>query len=119
MLNQEPVADQALPNLSLIKLYQFDGSGIITSVGPGVDKERVADESDLERSWQRPNGTFAEYISLPSEQAVLMPDNMSFETGAYLSSGLTSAYCTLGDGTLKDKTVFISGGAGAVGHNCI
>ena len=49
-----------------------------------------------------------------------MPDNMSFETGACLGiPGLTAAYCTLGDGKLKGKTVFISGGAGAVGHNCI
>ena len=109
----KPQFDQIIPN--------SDGSGIITSVGPGVDKERVGQRVWVwNGQWQRPNGTAAEYISLPSEQAVLMPDNMSFETGACLGiPGLTAAYCTLGDGTLKGKTVFISGGAGAVGHNCI
>ena len=109
----KPQFDQIIPN--------SDGSGIITSVGPGVDKERVGQRVWIwNGQWQRPNGTAAEYISLPSEQAVLMPDNMSFETGACLGiPGLTAAYCTLGDGTLKGKTVFISGGAGAVGHNCI
>ena len=109
----KPQFDQIIPN--------SDGSGIITSVGPGVDKERVGQRVWIwNGQWQRPNGTAAAYISLPSEQAVLMPDTMSFETGACLGiPGLTAAYCTLGEGPLKDKTVFISGGAGAVGHNCI
>ena len=49
-----------------------------------------------------------------------MPDDMSFETGACLGiPGLTASYCTLGDGSVKGKTVFVSGGAGAVGHTCI
>jgi len=109
----KPQFDQITPN--------SDGSGIIASVGPGVDQERVGQRVWIwNGQWQRPNGTATEYISLPSEQAVLMPENMSFETGACLGiPGLTAAYCTLGDGLLKDKTVFISGGAGAVGHNCI
>ena len=109
----KPQFDQIIPN--------SDGSGVITSVGQGVERERVGQRVWIwNGQWQRPNGTAAEYISLPSEQAVSMPDNMSFETGAYLGiPGLTAAYCTLGDGLLKGKTVFISGGAGAVGHNCI
>ena len=70
--------------------------------------------------WQRPNGTAAEYITVPSAQAVEMPESMSFETGACLGiPGLTASYCTLGDGELGGKTVFVSGGAGAVGHTCI
>jgi NADPH2:quinone reductase len=109
----KPQFDQIVPN--------SDGSGVITSVGLGVDKERLGQRVWIwNGQWQRPSGTAAEYISLPSEQAVLMPDNMSFETGACLGiPGLTAAYCTLGEGSLKDKTVFVSGGAGAVGHNCI
>ncbi len=109
----KPQFDQIIPN--------SDGSGVITSVGAGVDKGRVGQRVWIwNGQWQRPNGTAAEYISLPSAQAVLMPENMSFETGACLGiPGLTAAYCTLGEGTLKDKTVFISGGAGAVGHNCV
>ena len=109
----KPQFDQIIPN--------SDGSGVITSVGSGVDPARVGERVWIwNGQWQRPNGTAAEYISLPSEQAVLMPDKMSFETGACLGiPGLTAAYCTLGDGRLKDKMVFISGGAGAVGHNCV
>ena len=98
-----------------------DGSGIITAVGEGVDKTRIGERVWIwNGQWQRPNGTAAEYITVPSDQAVEMPDDMSFETGACLGiPGLTASYCTLGDGPVKGKTVFVSGGAGAVGHTCI
>ena len=98
-----------------------DGSGIITAVGEDVDKIRIGQRVWIwNGQWQRPNGTAAEYISVPSAQAVEMPDDMSFETGACLGiPGLTASYCTLGDGALGRKTVFVSGGAGAVGHTCI
>jgi NADPH2:quinone reductase len=98
-----------------------DGSGIITVVGEAVDKSRIGQRVWIwNGQWQRPNGTAAEYISVPSTQAVEMPEDMSFETGACLGiPGLTASYCTLGDGALSGKTVFVSGGAGAVGHTCI
>ena len=98
-----------------------DGSGIITVVGEDVDKSRIGQRVWIwNGQWQRPNGTAAEYISVPSTQAVEMPEDMSFETGACLGiPGLTASYCTLGDGALSGKTVFVSGGAGAVGHTCI
>ena len=98
-----------------------DGSGVITAVGEGVEESRVGQRVWIwNGQWQRPNGTAAEYIAVPSVQAVEMPEDMSFETGACLGiPGLTASYCTLGDGALNGKTVFVSGGAGAVGHTCI
>ena len=109
----KPQFEQIVPN--------SDGSGIITAVGESVDKSRIGQRVWIwNGQWQRPNGTAAEYISVPSAQAVEMPKDMSFETGACLGiPGLTASYCTLGDGALGEKTVFISGGAGAVGHTCI
>ena len=109
----KPQFEQIVPN--------SDGSGIITAVGEGVDKTRIGERVWIwNGQWQRPNGTAAEYITVPSDQAVEMPDDMSFETGACLGiPGLTASYCTLGDGPVKGKTVFVSGGAGAVGHTCI
>ena len=109
----KPQFEQIVPN--------SDGSGIITAVGEAVDKSRIGQRVWIwNGQWQRPNGTAAEYISVPSAQAVEMPENMSFETGACLGiPGLTASYCTLGDGALSGKTVFVSGGAGAVGHTCI
>ena len=109
----KPQFEQIVPN--------SDGSGIITAVGEYVDKIRIGQRVWIwNGQWQRPNGTAAEYISVPSAQAVEMPEDMSFETGACLGiPGLTASYCTLGDGALSGKTVFVSGGAGAVGHTCI
>ena len=109
----KPQFEQIVPN--------SDGSGIITAVGEAVDKSRIGQRVWIwNGQWQRPNGTAAEYISVPSAQAVEMPEDMSFETGACLGiPGLTASYCTLGDGALSGKTVFVSGGAGAVGHTCI
>ena len=109
----KPQFEQIVPN--------SDGSGIITAVGKAVDKGRIGQRVWIwNGQWQRPNGTAAEYISVPSAQAVEMPADMSFETGACLGiPGLTASYCTLGDGALSGKTVFVSGGAGAVGHTCI
>ena len=109
----KPQFEQIVPN--------SDGSGIITAVGEGVDEIRIGQRVWIwNGQWQRANGTAAEYISIPSAQAVEMPDDMSFETGACLGiPGLTASYCTLGDGPVKGKTVFVSGGAGAVGHTCI
>ena len=109
----KPQFEQIVPN--------SDGSGIITAVGEGVEKTRIGQRVWIwNGQWQRPNGTAAEYITVPSNQAVEMPDDMSFETGACLGiPGLTASYCTLGDGPVKGKTVFVSGGAGAVGHTCI
>ena len=98
-----------------------DGSGVVTAVGQGVSKERVGKRVWVwNGQWKRDSGTAAEFIALPSEQAVDMPDNMSFQTGACLGiPGLTASYCTLGKGPLSGKTVLISGGAGAVGHNAV
>ena len=109
----KPQFEQIVPN--------SDGSGTITAVGEGVNENRIGQRVWIwNGQWQRPNGTAAEYIALPSAQAVEMPESMSFETGACLGiPGLTASYCTLGDGELCGKTVFVSGGAGAVGHTCI
>ena len=95
-----------------------DGSGEIIKIGKGVDKKRLAQRVWIwNGQWQRPHGTASEFIALPSEQAILIPEKMSFETGSCLGiPGLTAAQCTLGDGSLKGKTIFISGGAGSVGN---
>jgi NADPH2:quinone reductase len=51
-----------------------DGAGEIDRVGPGVP-DRVGERVWLwNGEWKRPFGTAAEYIVLPSEQAVPLPD---------------------------------------------
>ena len=95
-----------------------DGAGTIEAVGPGVDPARVGEKVWIwNGQWQRPWGTAAETITLPSDQAVPLPDNVSMETGASLGiPGLTAAHTVFGGGDIAGKTLLIHGGNGSVGH---
>jgi len=94
-----------------------DGSGVICAVGEGVSSSRIG-----ERVWiwngqfRRACGTAAQQITLPSEQAVALPDGVSLEVGAILGiPGLTACYAVFGQGDVAGKTVLVQGGAGTVG----
>ncbi|HJM71576.1 MAG TPA: NADPH:quinone reductase [Gammaproteobacteria bacterium] len=95
-----------------------DGSGVITAVGEGIDESRIG-----ERVWiwngafGRAHGTCAEMIALPSEQAVSLPDETSYEAAACLGIPASTAYYgMLCDGSVENQTVLVTGGAGAVGY---
>ena len=95
-----------------------DGSGVITAVGEGIDESRIG-----ERVWiwngafGRACGTCAEMIALPSEQAVSLPDETSYEAAACLGIPASTAYYgMLCDGSVENQTVLVTGGAGAVGY---
>ena len=109
----KPAFDQIIPH--------SDGSGVIEAVGEGVDAARVGQSVWVwNGQWQRALGTAADYIALPAEQAVPRPNTVSAEAGATLGiPGLTAAHCVFGGGAVQGKTVLISGGAGAVGHNAV
>ena len=98
-----------------------DGAGNIEAVGNGVDTNRIG-----ERVWVwngafgRAFGTCAEYISLPANQAVEMPENSTFEAGACMGIPASTAYHgVFSGGSVKNKTLLVTGGAGAVGHYAI
>ena len=66
--------------------------------------------------WQRAFGTAAEYVALPAEQAVRLPDAVSFAEGACFGiPAMTAWYAVMGDGPLAGQTVLVTGGAGTVG----
>lgn len=94
-----------------------DGTGVISDVGADVDPARVGERVWIwNGQWQRPFGTAATHITLPSAQAVLMPESVSFEAGAVLGiPGLTACHCVHGDGDIDGRTVLVHGGAGTVG----
>jgi NADPH:quinone reductase len=107
-----------------------DGSGVIDAVGAGVDQQRIGERVWVwEAAYKRPYGTAAEYAIVPSRQAVPLPADVSFETGACLGLPAVAAHrCLLtgqkapdrlGPGTLSGQTVLVAGGAGAVGHAAI
>lgn len=95
-----------------------DGAGVIEQAGPGVDAARAGQRVWLfEGQWQRPFGTAAEYIALPSGHAVPLADSVSFEEGACIGiPAMTAHRCLFASGPVDGLTVLVTGGAGAVGH---
>jgi NADPH2:quinone reductase len=99
-----------------------DGSGTIDAVGAGVPASRVGQRVfTFNAAWGRPFGTAAEFVTLPSELAVRLPDQVEdLAIGACLGIPAMTAYHALAtDGGVHGKTVLVAGGAGAVGHYAI
>ncbi|WP_428647801.1 NADPH:quinone reductase [Roseibium sp.] len=98
-----------------------DGAGIIEAVGEGVQAQRIGERVWIwNGQWQRAFGTAADYIAVPSDQAVPLAEHVSFEEGAVLGiPGLTACHAVLGGGSVEDKLVLVSGGAGTVGNLAI
>ena len=98
-----------------------DGAGVIEAIGAGVDPARVGERVWLwNGQWQRPFGTAAEYIALPSYQAPHLPDGVPYEAGACLGiPAMTAHRCVFADGPVAGQTILVTGGAGAVGHYAI
>ncbi len=98
-----------------------DGAGVIEAIGAGIDPARVGERVWLwNGQWQRPFGTAAEYIALPSFQAPHLPDGVPYEAGACLGiPAMTAHRCVFADGPVAGQTILVTGGAGAVGHYAI
>ena len=94
-----------------------DGAGIIIDVGKNVNPNRIGEKVWIwNAAFGRPNGTCAELIALPEDQAVAMNDNVSFEAGACLGIPASTAYYGIfANGSVENKTLMVTGGAGAVG----
>ncbi len=95
-----------------------DGAGVIDKVGDGVPASRRG-----ELVWcfgaqsYRPFGTAAEYVVVPADQAITLPDNVSFDQGACLGiPGLTAHRAVYVAGTMHDRALLVQGGSGAVGQ---
>src|SRR6516165_6732449 len=70
-----------------------DGAGEIDQVGDGVSSARVGERVWVwNGQWRRAFGTTAEYITLPAEQAVPLPANVSVEAAACLGIPAFTAY---------------------------
>lgn len=98
-----------------------DGAGVIDQVGPDISSTRIGERVWVwNAAWMRPFGTAAQYVVLPSEQAVSLPQNTDLTAGACLGIPALTAYhaVTVGGG-VAGKNVLVAGGAGAVGHYAI
>lgn len=92
-----------------------EGSGIVAEVGEGVETISVGDRVAWAASL---SGSYAQYVLLDADQALLVPDGIDMDTAAALPlQGLTVHMLTQGVTTVDDSTtVFITAGAGGVGQ---
>jgi len=97
-----------------------DGAGDIDKVGPGVGN-RVGERVWIwNGQWGRPHGTAAEYIVLPSAQAVRLPHQIGYAEGACFGIPALTALQAVRLADLNPaSTVMIVGGAGSVAHYAI
>jgi NADPH2:quinone reductase len=98
-----------------------DGAGTIDRIGPGVSRRRLGERVWVYNGqWQRASGTSAQYIALPTAQAVPLPRKVSWAQGACLGIPVMTAHrCLFADGPIKGMTVLVAGGAGVVGHYAV
>ena len=98
-----------------------DGAGVIDAIGDGVAASRIGERVWIwNGQWKRPFGTAAQWIALPSAQAVELPDGVDEEVGACLGIPAFTAMnaVRLASPSLS-TTVLVAGGAGSVGHYAI
>jgi NADPH2:quinone reductase len=95
-----------------------DVAGVIDAVGAGVDASRIGQRVwTWNAQWQRPFGTAAEHVCLPSVQAVELPNDVSFQAGACMGiPGLTALQAVRIAGDVSQQTVLVTGASSAVGH---
>lgn len=98
-----------------------DGAGVIDAVGEGVSPARIGERVWIwNGQWKRPFGTAAEWIALPAEQAVPLPDGVDEEAGACLGiPALTALHAVRLAQLAPGQTVLVAGGAGTVGHYAV
>ncbi len=98
-----------------------DGAGVIDAVGPGVDRSRIGRRVWIwNGQWKRAFGTAAEYIALPSAQAVDLPPETDDAAGACLGIPAFTAWQALRLANVAEgTTLFVTGGAGSVASYAI
>src|SRR5690606_38537548 len=98
-----------------------DGAGVIEAVGDGVEASRAGERVWVwNGQWKRPFGTAAEYIAVPQEQAVRLPDGTDFAAGACLGiPALTALHAVRLHGDISGKSLLVTGAAASVGHYAV
>ena len=98
-----------------------DGAGVVDAIGDGVPPSRLGERVWIwNGQWRRPFGTCAEYVTLPAELTVRLPDHIGFEIGACLGvPAITGYHAVAMAESWAGSTLLISGGAGQVAQYAI
>jgi len=88
-------------------------AGVVTKVGPGVDRFKVGDKVASLTNW----GGFAEYAVADASRTTHVPESMDFETASILGFGYgTSQHAFKQRANLQPgETVLVLGASGGVG----
>jgi NADPH2:quinone reductase len=95
-----------------------DGAGVIDAAGDDVSKDLIGRRVwTFNAQWERPYGTAAEYVTLPAQQVVPLPDDVSMEVGASIGIPLMTAFHAVAAcGSVLGRTVLVFGSGGSVGY---
>ena len=99
----------------------WDASGVVEEVGPAVTWFKPGDPVyGYCRRHELEYGTYAEFTTVPEGFLAHMPDGLSFEEAAALPLAALTAHQSLDRlGLRGGENLFITGGAGGVGHIAI
>lgn len=91
----------------------LEGAGVVDAVGAAVDGFDVG----VRVTWSNAMGSYAEYVVVPADQAVLVPEGLESETAAAaMLQGMTAHYLANDTFPLgKGHRCLIHAGAGGVG----
>lgn len=115
-------------HLDLPHISGGDVSGIVEEVGPGVDNVKPGDRVLLDPHipgkgalGEDTTGGLAEYVKVPARNAILLPDDISFEEAAALPIAYGTAWRMLiTQGKLQaNETILILGASGGVGNAAV
>lgn len=104
----------------LPKTTGSDFAGVVESVGPDVTEfapgDRVCGTGLHTDRFQQ--GSFAEYVSVPTDIVTTLPDDVGYKAGAAIALvGVTGWRALVDHAELEPaETCFIHGGTGGVGH---
>ena len=95
-----------------------DGAGVIDAVGEEVGEQRCGQRVWVyQAQFARNCGTAAQYVTLPSALAPVLPDNTGFDVGACIGIPMMTAHrCVHNVGNLSGRYVLVTGASGRVGY---
>ncbi|MFF2753593.1 quinone oxidoreductase family protein [Psychrobacillus sp. NPDC058041] len=95
----------------------YEGSGVIDQIGDGIKNMKVGDRI----AFADVPFANAEFVAVPMEKAIPLPNELSFEIAAsVLLQGLTAQYLTSDSYKVRaGDTILVHAAAGGVGQNLI
>ena len=92
-----------------------DGAGVIEAIGAEVSPRRIGTRVYVLGA--KTQGTAAEFVCVPSDHAISLPDTINFAEGACIGVPVFTAWLALlADGPITGQTILVQGGGGVVGR---